>query len=100
LEKSQQVGIIGAGSFGTAIAQLISENANVLLFARNRSLVEKINASHKHHGIQLNKNIIATSDPEFLDFSSSTFGKFSSYDEKFLTLLASVSYTDTWYKRI
>ncbi|MFK7774709.1 MAG: NAD(P)H-dependent glycerol-3-phosphate dehydrogenase [Saprospiraceae bacterium] len=66
METSQQVGVIGAGSFGTAIAQLISENANVLLYARNKSLVEKINATHEHLGIQLNKNIIATSDSQFL----------------------------------
>jgi glycerol-3-phosphate dehydrogenase (NAD(P)+) len=66
LETLQQVGVIGAGSFGTSIAQLISENVNVLLFARNKDLVEKINTTHEHLGVQLNENIVATSDPKFL----------------------------------
>lgn len=58
--------MIGAGSFGTAIAQLISENENVLLYARNNDLVKQINATHQHLGVTLKKNIEATNDPQFL----------------------------------
>lgn len=66
MENSKKIGVIGAGSFGTAIAQLISENADVLLYARNKELVEKINSTHNHLGIALNENIVATSDPQYL----------------------------------
>ncbi len=66
MEKSKQVGVIGAGSFGTAIAQLIAENVKVLLYARNKEMVEKINTTHKHLGVELHNNIIATNDPQHL----------------------------------
>lgn len=66
MEKSKQVGVIGAGSFGTAIAQLIAENVEVLLYARNKKLVEEINTTHQHLGVQLHNNIIATNDPQHL----------------------------------
>ncbi|HFB99739.1 MAG TPA: NAD(P)H-dependent glycerol-3-phosphate dehydrogenase [Phaeodactylibacter sp.] len=60
------IGVIGAGSFGTSIAQLISKNVDVLLYARNKDLVHKINTTHEHLGVQLNKNIEATFDPKYL----------------------------------
>ena len=66
MENSKHVGIIGAGSFGTAIAQLIAENVKVLLYARNKELVEKINNEHTNLGIQLHDNIVATNDPQYL----------------------------------
>ncbi|MEM6964327.1 MAG: NAD(P)H-dependent glycerol-3-phosphate dehydrogenase [Bacteroidota bacterium] len=66
MENKKRVGVIGAGSFGTAIAQLISENENVLLYARNNDLVKQINATHQHLGVTLKKNIEATNDPQFL----------------------------------
>lgn len=66
MEKKNRVGVIGAGSFGTAIAQLISENEDVLLFARNKDLVNKINSTHQHLGVPLKENIEATNDPKIL----------------------------------
>lgn len=62
----QPIGIIGAGSFGTAIALLISTNRNVLIQSRNLVLVESINREHKIGNIQLPPNIKATSSPELL----------------------------------
>ncbi len=56
------VGIIGSGSFGTAIANLIAVNNPVLLFSRNKLLVEQINTSHIHLNQPLNANITATND--------------------------------------
>ena len=56
------VGVIGAGSFGTAIANLLAKNTDVLLFSRKQELVEKINLSKKHLGVDLLPNIEATSD--------------------------------------
>lgn len=66
METIEQVGVIGAGSFGTAIAQLISENVKVLLYARNQNLVDTINSTRKHLGTKFNENVEATSDPKFL----------------------------------
>ena len=36
------IGVIGAGSFGTAVANLLSENNPVILYARNPETVERI----------------------------------------------------------
>ena len=60
--KSQAIGIIGAGSFGTAIANLIALNADVLLYARNVNTVERINTQHTNLGVQLSERIKATSN--------------------------------------
>ena len=37
------VGVIGAGSFGTAIANLLAYNREVLLYSRQSELVNSIN---------------------------------------------------------
>lgn len=54
------VGVIGAGSFGTAISNLLSLNARVLLYSRNADLVEKINRTHRHMDMELSDRIRAT----------------------------------------
>ncbi len=59
-----EISVIGAGSFGTAIAQLLSENAdNVYLLARSKETVKSINTDHEnkwyHPGIILNDKIKA-----------------------------------------
>lgn len=61
-----KVGVIGAGSFGTAIAQVISNNVSeVLLYLRREQLAEKINNTHYnteyYPTTKLNDNILATS---------------------------------------
>ena len=58
----QRVGIIGAGSFGTAIANLLAYNVDVLLFSRKPGLVEKINQGHHHLGVKLSPRVCATDD--------------------------------------
>ncbi len=55
-------GVIGAGSFGTAIADLISENGDVIIFSRRQDQVNAINNDHRHLGVQLKSNVKATSD--------------------------------------
>ena len=60
------VGVIGAGSLGTAISQRISENVDVLLHVRKQELCDDIN--NKGYNTQyypnqkLNENIKATTD--------------------------------------
>ena len=59
-----KVSIIGAGSFGTAIAQVLAENTdNIYLLARNEKVIESINKKHEnkwyHPGIKLNEKIKA-----------------------------------------
>ncbi len=57
-------GVIGAGSFGTAIANLIALNTDVLLFSRRAEFVQMVNETREHNGIRLHDRITATDDPE------------------------------------
>lgn len=59
-ESGNVVGVIGAGSFGTAIANLLAYNADVLLFSRKPQLVEQINQTHTHIGLTLSPRVKAT----------------------------------------
>lgn len=56
------VGVIGAGSFGTAIANLLAYNVDVLLYSRNIELVNTINQSREHLGVRLSASVQATHD--------------------------------------
>lgn len=56
------VGVIGAGSFGSTLASLISENKDVLIYSRNAHEIEAINAGRMHKGIQFNHRVRATPD--------------------------------------
>lgn len=58
------IGVIGAGSFGTAVSSLLSKNTNVLVYSRNADQVEQINQRHENLGYSLAENISATNDLE------------------------------------
>ena len=62
-----KVTVIGAGAWGTTLAQVLSDAGNqVVLWARNQDVVSEINSNHTNNkylsGIQLPENITATSD--------------------------------------
>ncbi len=62
----QTVGVVGAGSFGTAIGNLLAHNVDVLLFSRNEIAVERINADHRNFEVDLSPRIAATSNMQTL----------------------------------
>lgn len=55
-------GVVGAGYFGTAVANLLAYNSDVLLFSRREDVVKEINLNHTHLGARLSPRIRATSD--------------------------------------
>lgn len=59
---SKLVGVLGAGSFGTTCASLLSENADVLMYMRNPDQVKSFNETHMLKGRTLPKNVRATND--------------------------------------
>ncbi len=65
------VGVIGAGSFGSTIASLISENKDVLIYSRNQPEIDKINSGKPHKGITFSDRVKATSDLQLLADSCS-----------------------------
>ncbi len=60
------VGVIGIGSFGTAVSNLLSNNTDVILYGRNPEQVEEIRSSRISNNQRLNKNIELTNDLEYL----------------------------------
>lgn len=55
------IGVIGAGTFGSTIASLLSENKEVLVYSRNQSEIDNININHLHKGIKFSERVKATS---------------------------------------
>ncbi len=59
---SKPVGVIGAGSFGSAIANILARNSDVILYARNPAIAKKIAQGKSIHGYELNKRITPSND--------------------------------------
>ena len=66
MTEKRPVGIIGAGSFGIAIAKLLEHNTNVLIYSRKRETVTAINEAHFHYDTTLGEGIRATNNPQEL----------------------------------
>ncbi len=63
MQKKQPIGVIGAGSFGIAVAKLLEANTDILIYSRNPETVAAINDKHFHYGTPLSPDRIrATSD--------------------------------------
>src|SRR5687768_15858812 len=60
MTNTQTVGVIGAGSFGTAVANLLSENSSVILATHNAESSDEINSTRKSAGQDLAANIHVT----------------------------------------
>ena len=60
------IGVIGGGAWGTALAQVMAQRADVLLWARETEVVSAINATHGNPdflpGVALSPRIRATAD--------------------------------------
>jgi glycerol-3-phosphate dehydrogenase (NAD(P)+) len=57
MSKINPVGVIGAGSFGGAIANLLAENQPVLLYERNKETAAQMQRERKVRGFDLHPNI-------------------------------------------
>ncbi len=62
---NKKVGIIGSGSFGIAIANLICKNKEVLLYSRKAENVAEINQHHRIKNYDIDPKIVATNDVAF-----------------------------------
>lgn len=56
----KRVGVIGAGNFGTAIANILAENSNVLQYVRDMETVKAIAEAKLHRGQVMHANITPT----------------------------------------
>lgn len=64
--KNKSIGVVGMGSFGTAIANILASKNPVIAYARRAELVTEINDKHSVDGNPIHENILATQDPELL----------------------------------
>ncbi|MBS1508817.1 MAG: NAD(P)-dependent glycerol-3-phosphate dehydrogenase [Bacteroidetes bacterium] len=60
--SDKPVGVIGAGSFGTVIANMLAQNRKVLLYARDPEQVARINKEQTNKGYTLHENVLAIND--------------------------------------
>lgn len=63
---NKPVGVIGAGSFGSAIANILAKNSDVILYARNPQVLQTITKTGSLHGQKFNEKIRPTNDLEYL----------------------------------
>lgn len=55
--SEKPVGVVGSGSFGTVISNMLAQNRKVLLYARNAGEAKKINSTRISRGYQIHPNI-------------------------------------------
>ncbi len=60
------VGVVGAGNFGSVIANILARHRRVLLYARDEQVVKKILKTRENRGHKLHKNILPTNDLAYL----------------------------------
>ena len=66
LSDNKPVGVIGAGNFGSAVANLLARRRKVLLFARDESVIEQIQRKREHRGHKMHVNVVPVNDLELL----------------------------------
>lgn len=62
MSQTEPVGIIGAGSFGTAMANLLALNTDVLVYSRSPELVEKLREDRFRFGVPLHPRVTVIND--------------------------------------
>ena len=64
--NKKPIGVIGVGSFGSVIANMLAERNRVLVYARKEEMVDEINNHHTVNGKPMAPAIRATSDPQLI----------------------------------
>lgn len=66
LSDDKPVGVIGAGNFGTAVANLLAPRRKVLLYARDADVIREIAETREHRGHKMHPNVTPLDDLEHL----------------------------------
>lgn len=64
--SEKPVGVIGAGNFGTVIANILAINRKVLLYARDERMVTHMREKHENRGYQIHPQVEPTHDLAYL----------------------------------
>lgn len=60
--SEKPIGVIGAGNFGTVIANILAIHSKVLLYARDERVVSQIRDKRENRGYTIHQNVEATHD--------------------------------------
>ena len=66
LSDDRPVGVIGAGNFGSTVANLLAHHRNVLLYARDEKVIKRILEKGENRGHKMSKHITPTNDLRYL----------------------------------
>lgn len=66
LSDTRPIGVIGAGNFGSAVANLLARHRHVLLYARDEKVIKRIVQTRENRGHSMHKNVTPTSDLQLL----------------------------------
>src|SRR5882672_10703070 len=64
--SERPIGVVGAGNFGTVIANILARNNRVLLYARDEKVFQHILDKRENRGYTLHKNVMPTNDMAYL----------------------------------
>src|SRR5687768_17029645 len=62
LSDDKPIGVIGAGNFGSAVANLLALQRKVLLYARDENVIKKITEKGENRGHKMHPNVQPISD--------------------------------------
>lgn len=62
--ETKPIGVVGIGSFGAVIANILAAKSSVIVYARSLEVVDEINTQHSARGKALNPTIVASNDAE------------------------------------
>ena len=62
MDAVEPVGVIGAGTFGTAMANLLAYNTDVYVYSRSAELAERLNRDRFRFGVPLHDRVTITND--------------------------------------
>jgi glycerol-3-phosphate dehydrogenase (NAD(P)+) len=65
-DDDKPVGVIGAGNFGSAVANLLAPHRKVLLYARDESVIERIHNTKENRGHKMHPDVTAVNDLEYV----------------------------------
>src|SRR5882672_9903230 len=64
--SEKPIGVVGAGNFGTVIANMLARNRQVLLYARDEKVFKRILDKRENRGYKIHKNVMPTNDMGYL----------------------------------
>jgi len=65
-ENDKPIGVIGAGNFGSVVANLLARQRKVLLYARDKNVIDRILQRRENRGHKMHDNVTPTNDLEWL----------------------------------